>query len=1093
ISGFGAAMAAASRQALGFGTAMREVSTLLSDTREMGRMTAEARAMAIQFGSLPTAQAQGFYQVISAGASNAAEAISTLDAANRLAIGGVTSVGVAADGLTTILNAYGDQVESVTAVSDAMFVAMRAGKTTIGELSSNIGSVAPLAAQTGIALEEVLAATAALTKGGNTTSVAMNGLSAVISSVIKPSGEAARMAKELGIDFSSAALRAKGLAGFLQDLADATGGAEEKLAVLFGGVEALRPVLALTGNQAGDFAQILDDMANKTGATADAFAKMSQDAQFKLNQLRAMLAVASVEVGDTLLSGIVPAAEAVVSNMDVIGDVAQAAAYGIGTLLVARTAGSAVTALSHAMAGQGGAILGLRMLSDLAPAAAARTLALGAAATTASLAMRGLGAAMAFMGGPVGVAITAVAAGAYLLATRHSQAEQAANQHRAAMTSFNAVIDQTKGKVEALNEGMAAQARRALEESRRLHQAVIAQQEQFARAGNFRIDRLAFDGQVAPETIEVLRGLQQMYLDNAIAADELFVALERLGQSDENLKPLVDWAAGWAGPLIEAKEKVQEAEASLARLNGTLNDTGAAGTTAAGGIGNVAAAAVGAIEGFDELLGKLRDANATYGLSEAAVLRYRLEQQALKAEQKSSVEELSEATRAQINEAVAIQAATDAKAQARDAASKLASAYQGLLRTLDPLEAAERERADALATLDQALRAGLVTEDQHRRMLGELNRQYQDNINLLRSRRSALEDTLDSVELENKALELTLAGRGEMIPLLRAEAELRRRLGRELLPQEAAELRRVYDEQIRLNRAIAAQEDAERAAQSALEERVRQANRAADEIVDYGTDVFDDWFAGQRRGWHAIWDDVVAMARRAMAQLAAEMVLRPIIAPVISGVMGGGLQATGSGQIIGGAGGMGGIGGMGIRDMTSLGSLLSGGGSSSMLYGAGQWLAQSSLGQAVGLSTTVGTPISLLPGSAGTATVAMTGAGQAFAQGLAASPWGIVGSMGAGLLGLGHSNPLVNAATGAAGSVAGGVAGSMMLAGSLGGPIGAIAGAFLGTALGGLFGGKKKADSAVTNVDLIGEELVAGRRRTAHGGNINVTNAMADA
>ena len=65
----------------------------------------------------------------------------------------MTSVEIAADGLTSVLNAYGDSVEGATAVSDALFVGMRQGKTTIAELSGSLGKVAPLASTLGVSFD----------------------------------------------------------------------------------------------------------------------------------------------------------------------------------------------------------------------------------------------------------------------------------------------------------------------------------------------------------------------------------------------------------------------------------------------------------------------------------------------------------------------------------------------------------------------------------------------------------------------------------------------------------------------------------------------------------------------------------------------------------------------------------------------------------------------------------------------------------------------------------------------------------------------------------------------------------------------------
>jgi TP901 family phage tail tape measure protein len=301
-----------------------EVSTLVNTaTFDMDALTEAAKRQAVQFGSMPTLQAKALYQIVSAGASDATTATERLNAANQLAVGGVTDVLTAADGLTSVMNAYGAAAGSATDVTDAMFTAVKAGKTTIAELSSSLGMVAPLASVVGVSFDELTASVAALTKGGMATSVAVTGVRAILAAVAKPSEEAKDLAKELGIDFSAAGLKAKGFAGFLEELTSKTGGSTEKLALLFGGVEALVPMLALSGQAGVDFYNILDQMENKTGATAEAFEKMAQSPGFQLNRVFAAIKVEAIELGTGIAKALVPVMKLAADNMGNVVDVAK--------------------------------------------------------------------------------------------------------------------------------------------------------------------------------------------------------------------------------------------------------------------------------------------------------------------------------------------------------------------------------------------------------------------------------------------------------------------------------------------------------------------------------------------------------------------------------------------------------------------------------------------------------------------------------------------------------------------------------------------------------------------------------------------------
>lgn len=337
--GVGAAFLKAARDVSAFADAMAEVSTLVDTTQvSMSRLNATVLEQAGLYGSMPVEQAKALYQIISAGASDAATANEQLDASNKLAIGGVTDVATAADGLTSALNAYGTAIASATDASDAMFVAVKAGKTTIGELSTSMGVVAPLAAAAGVSFDELLASAAALTKGGVTTNVAMTGLRATMAAVLKPSSEASKMAEQLGIDFSAAALETKGLAGFMNELKEKTQGNPEVLAQLFGGVEALVPVMALMGKGGEDMNAILEDMAEKGGATQEAFDKMANSPGFQVKRVFASLTAEVIKLGQPLVQMLVPALRALADHMDAIFIIGKGLALAFAWRLAASAA-----------------------------------------------------------------------------------------------------------------------------------------------------------------------------------------------------------------------------------------------------------------------------------------------------------------------------------------------------------------------------------------------------------------------------------------------------------------------------------------------------------------------------------------------------------------------------------------------------------------------------------------------------------------------------------------------------------------------------------------------------------------------------------
>lgn len=319
LYGLNRVVGGATREASGFATAMAEVSTLLDDTSSIDGLSDSVRELAREYGGSAQGQAKALYQVISAGAQDATQATEYLTVANKLAIGGVTDITTAADGLTSILNAYSESAGGAASVSDAMFVAMKAGKTTIGELSNAVGQVAPLAAQAGVGMEELLGATAALTKGGLKTSEAMTQLRAIVAAVVKPTKEAADTAKELGIDFNTTAIRGQGLAKWLEEIKQKTGGSEEEMAKLFGSVEALGAVFALTGNASADFAAIMESMETKAGQTDAAFNKMAESPEMAARRFKSALGDMQISIGQAV-TALAPLLEVVTDAINGFND-----------------------------------------------------------------------------------------------------------------------------------------------------------------------------------------------------------------------------------------------------------------------------------------------------------------------------------------------------------------------------------------------------------------------------------------------------------------------------------------------------------------------------------------------------------------------------------------------------------------------------------------------------------------------------------------------------------------------------------------------------------------------------------------------------
>lgn len=269
-----------------FSRGIAEINTILPKNEKLTRESIFAlKELNAQYGTSEQAQARAFYNIVSAGVKGTEKQLKTLQVSNQAAIAGLVDINDAARVLVSSVNSYAKAGLTAQEASDTLFIAVREGQTTFSELANFLGNVTAVAANSGVAFSELAGALAFVTKSGLATDVAVTGLRQVFVSVIKPSQEAATEAKRLGLEFNTASIRAKGLAGFLRDVQKATGGSEQSLSKLFGNVRALAPVLNIVNGNFEEFNRILGETSKSAGATADAAAIIKDNLDFDLQSL----------------------------------------------------------------------------------------------------------------------------------------------------------------------------------------------------------------------------------------------------------------------------------------------------------------------------------------------------------------------------------------------------------------------------------------------------------------------------------------------------------------------------------------------------------------------------------------------------------------------------------------------------------------------------------------------------------------------------------------------------------------------------------------------------------------------------------------
>ena len=224
-------------------------------------------------------------------------------ASQRLAIGGVTGLDVAVDGITSIMNAYKNGTQTAEEVANSFFAAQKAGKTTVQELAFNIGKVAPIANVMGIGFKELMATMAQLTLVGLSTEDATTALKGVMTTLQRPAAEARKEFTRLGIPFGVTALKAKGLAFALTQIAKAAETDADIIAELIPNVRALTGISALGAAEIANIQKII--ASTSVDVLSPAVIKQMETFNIAVAILKGNIVAAAIAIGAQLAPGFI--------------------------------------------------------------------------------------------------------------------------------------------------------------------------------------------------------------------------------------------------------------------------------------------------------------------------------------------------------------------------------------------------------------------------------------------------------------------------------------------------------------------------------------------------------------------------------------------------------------------------------------------------------------------------------------------------------------------------------------------------------------------------------------------------------------------
>lgn len=306
-----------------------EVSTLLTeaDLSKIGGLPAlqkQAQDLSKTFGEDVTKTTKAMYSAISSGADSS-RLNELMEIAGKLKVGGVTDLETSVNGLTNLANAYGiayDNVDRLNNISDDLFIGMKKGKTTVGELAGSLGKVAPLASSMNVSVEELVASVSGITTSGVKTTEAITQMKGVLTKILKPTESAKKLMNELGIEYGQTALENQTLSEWLSTTKTKLDASGKGFQDLFGNVRGLQGALSLTGEAGKVTAEAMAMMAeasqNAGQVTEGAFKKIDDTSSQKLKKLNERWNVFSQNMGASLADGLTKGMEAIYSLVDLL-------------------------------------------------------------------------------------------------------------------------------------------------------------------------------------------------------------------------------------------------------------------------------------------------------------------------------------------------------------------------------------------------------------------------------------------------------------------------------------------------------------------------------------------------------------------------------------------------------------------------------------------------------------------------------------------------------------------------------------------------------------------------------------------------------
>jgi TP901 family phage tail tape measure protein len=299
-------MSRPSALAAAFDSSMKNIQAITGNTnQEMAALNQQLLAIGANAVAGPQGVVDAMYD-IAGGIGNVEAHLGILQGAVTLAEAGQADLGVAANGLVSIMNAYslasGDaasSLENANNVSDVLTQTVGQGVGSMEQFIAAFSQVSGVSAAVGVGFDELGAALAFITTQGPGASEAATQLKAAETALLNPNETLLKALQSVGIESGSAMLSQYGLVASLNIVKQAVGGSQDAMAKALGSTMALQGATALLGDGYTEFANKFSG-ALQNSITAEAAAVQGESYESKLARMNAATQALQLQIGDNI-------------------------------------------------------------------------------------------------------------------------------------------------------------------------------------------------------------------------------------------------------------------------------------------------------------------------------------------------------------------------------------------------------------------------------------------------------------------------------------------------------------------------------------------------------------------------------------------------------------------------------------------------------------------------------------------------------------------------------------------------------------------------------------------------------------------------